>query len=52
MRNKYKGKCFKCGTEVKEGEGHFQAVGGMNKEQRKKYQSTVWLIRCKDCVGK
>ena len=52
MRNMYQGKCFICNKSVKEGEGHFQAVAGMNKQQRKTYTGKKWLLRCKDCVGK
>jgi hypothetical protein len=40
MKNKYKGKCFKCGSEVKERQGYFQRKDGK------------WVVRCKNCVGK
>jgi hypothetical protein len=50
MRNKYPGKCFVCGKEVPAGAGHFQGVGSLPKEDRKKYFGK-WLIRCRRCVG-
>lgn len=28
MRNKYPGKCYRCGLEVKKGEGHFERYKG------------------------
>jgi hypothetical protein len=40
MRNRFAGRCFRCGCEVKAGEGHFQRDSGK------------WLVRCKSCVGK
>lgn len=40
MRNKYPGVCFRCGSAVPAGKGHFQREKGR------------WLIRCLPCVGK
>jgi len=45
MRNKYKGKCFKCGKDVPAGHGFFQLA-------IRKYGGKEWLVRCVGCVGK
>ncbi len=49
MRNRFSGVCFRCGKEVKVGEGFFQAIR-QTPELRKKYVGR-WLLRCKACVG-
>jgi DNA-directed RNA polymerase subunit RPC12/RpoP len=41
MRNRYAGKCLRCGKPVGIGEGFFQ-----------KGEVLGWLVRCKNCVGK
>jgi hypothetical protein len=51
MRNQYKGNCFKCSKEVLPGDGFFQSVGSLPKEQRKGYWKSKWLVRCEDCIG-
>lgn len=40
MRNKYPGKCVRCGCEVAAGAGHPERRNG------------AWAVRCKPCVGK
>jgi DNA-directed RNA polymerase subunit RPC12/RpoP len=40
VRNRFAGRCFRCGREVKAGDGHFQRDQGK------------WLVRCLNCVGK
>ena len=39
-RNKFAGKCFRCGADVPAGAGYFQRMFGR------------WVVRCMMCVGK
>lgn len=47
MRNKFAGKCLKCGKQVKSGEGFFQKLT----DGVKGYGVKKWAVRCKQCVG-
>lgn len=40
LRNRYAGKCFRCGADVPSGKGYFQRMLGR------------WVVRCMACVGK
>lgn len=52
MRNMYAGNCFLCPKRVEKGEGFFQSVGSLPKQDRLKYVGKgKWLLRCQNCVG-
>ena len=44
MRNKYPGKCYRCGNLVKIGEGHFERAVG------KGYFKFKWRTQHADCA--
>ena len=44
MRNKYPGKCYRCGKLVKIGEGHFERAVG------KGYFKFKWRTQHADCA--
>ena len=52
MRNKFAGICFRCGKEVKSGQGFFQSRGSLSKNQKAKLvYGGRWLVRCSRCVN-
>lgn len=56
MRNKFPGKCDWCAKVVEPGQGHFQSIGSLPKDQRVHFTyynfTGKWLIRCNGCIGR
>lgn len=44
MRNKFPGTCYRCGTRVEVGEGHFERLG--------RIRPVVWRTQHADCAIK
>ena len=53
MRNKYPGKCIRCGVKVAPGEGHFEKIDTNHLYTYALFKPRgKWATRCLDCVGK
>jgi len=50
---RYDGVCFRCGKQVKAGNGDFQSIGTLPKDLKKNYTGAnykgKWLVRCFGC---